>query len=590
MTSPLVPAFAWTVPVAHPVTDATIADARRRGLSARLIRVLSRRGMVDPVSLAARFDAPDTALHDPWLLPDADRAVARIRRAIEQRERVLVLGDFDADGLTGLAVLVLALRHLGLDTEPYVPDRSDEGHGLSMGAIETAAAEGRTLILTADTGSTSHAEIAAASTRGIEVIVTDHHQLHGGLPDAVAVVNPQRADSRYPDRRLSGSGVAFKVAQLLLADRPGGPELALTFADLAAIGSIADVVPMDGENRAIARLGLTRLASGTRPGLAALLTSAGVAPERVSPETVSFALAPRINALGRVGHALDAARLLLADDTAEIERLVTVIEAANLERRALMNAALEEARAALGPDDGAPVLVVAGPWAPGVVGLVAGRLADRMGRPAVVFSTLVDPWRGSARSAAGFDLAAAFSANAELFERFGGHAAAAGCHLRAERIDAFRVAMTRAVTEARPEGPARPTLALDLAVSAGSVDHVLLAELRPLDGAGDEPPLLGITGLTVTRVRAATGGHTQLTLRRGMDVLDGICFGRTDLVDMVHEGDAVDVAGRLRSRRFQGLETLQIEVEDVAPAGHLRAIWRERDAAPVTISTPVAVA
>ncbi len=586
----LVPAYAWTVPVARPVSEATIADARRRGLSARLIRVLSRRGDVDPASLAARFDAPDTALHDPHLLPDADRALARVRLAIERDERVLVLGDFDADGLTGLAVLVLTLRRLGLDTEPYVPDRSGEGHGLSMAAIHAAAADGRTLILTADTGSTSHAEIDAATARGIDVIVTDHHQLHGGIPGAAAVVNPQRPDSRYPDRRLSGSGVAFKVAQLLLADAPGGPDAALGMVDLAAIGSIADVVPMEGENRAIARLGLARLANGARPGLAALLVSAGVTPERISPETVSFALAPRINALGRVGHALDAARLLLADDPDEIARLVTVIEAANLERRALMHAALGEARAALGPDDGVPVLVVAGPWAAGVVGLVAGRLADRMGRPAIVFSTLVEPWRGSARSAGGFDLAAAFGANAELFERFGGHAAAAGCHLRPERLEDFRAAMTRAVMAARPEGPERPTLALDLAVSAAAVDHLLLAELRPLDGAGDEPPRLGISGLTVARVRATTGGHTQLTLRRGMDVLDGICFGRSDLVAMIREGDAIDLAGRLRSRTFQGLETLQLEVEDVAPAGHLRALWREREGAVLPVGSSVVVA
>ena len=423
------PRFHWTLPTPWPVSPETIQAARDRGLSARLIRVLSRRGPIDPIGIAARFDEPSGALLDPRLLPDADRALGRIRRAVADHERALVLGDFDADGLTGLAILVLALRHLGIDAEPYVPHRSEEGHGLSMAAVEVAAADGRTLILTADTGSTSHAEIAAARARGISVIVTDHHQLPGGLPDADAVVNPHRADSRYPDDRLSGSGVAFKVAQLLLADEPDGAAYALGLADLAAIGAIADVVPLEGENRAIARIGLAALAAGTRPGLAALLTSAGVAPDRVSPERVSFSLAPRINALGRVGHALDAARLLLAEDPAEIERLVVLIEAANLERRELMTTALDEARAALGPDDGAPMTIVAGAWPAGVIGLVAGRLADQLGRPAIVFSTLAEPWRGSARSAGGLDLGAAFAAHAELFERFGGHAAAAGCHL-----------------------------------------------------------------------------------------------------------------------------------------------------------------
>jgi len=594
------PRFHWTLPRPWPLSAETIAAARARGLSARLVRVLSRRGPVDPAGIAARFDEPAGTLLDPRLLPDADRALARVRRAVADRERVLVLGDFDADGLTGLAILVLALRRLGLDVAPYVPDRAEEGHGLSMGAVDAAVADGRTLLLTADTGSTSHAEIAAARGRGVSVIVTDHHQLPGGPPEAAdAVVNPHRADSRYPDRRLSGAGVAFKVAQLLLADEPGGAAFSLGLADLAAIGSIADVVPLEGENRAIARLGLAALAAGTRPGLAALLASAGVAPERVTPERVSFAIAPRINALGRVGHALDAARLLLADDPAEIERLVGVIEAANSERRGLMATALDEARAMVGPDPTGAMTIVAGPWPPGIVGLVAGRLADQVGRPAVVFSTLAEPWRGSARSAGDVDLGATFTAHAELFERFGGHAAAAGCHLAPERYDAFRVAMQTPVVGVAGPAPAdesvavgRRALSLDLAVSAGSVDHLLLADLLPLDGAGDEPPVLGITGLSVARVRLANGGHTQLTLRKGTEVLDAICFGRADLAEALHEGDAIDVAARVMSRSFGGYETLQLEVRDVASPGLVSRLWHASQAADAAlpIDPPLAVA
>jgi single-stranded-DNA-specific exonuclease len=595
------PRFHWTLPRPWPITQETIEAARARGLSARAVRVLSRRGPIDPAGIAARLDEPSGALLDPRLLPDADRALARVHQAIRDRERVLVLGDFDADGLTGLAILVLALRRLGLDVAPYVPDRAEEGHGLSMGAVALAAAEGRTLLLTADTGSTSHAEIAVARERGVSVIVTDHHQLPGGPPDAAAVVNPHRADSRYPDRRLSGAGVAFKVAQLLLAAEPDGPPFALGLADLAAIGSIADVVPLEGENRAIARIGLAALAAGSRPGLAALLTSAGVPPERVTPERVSYAIAPRINALGRVGHALDAARLLLADDPDEIARLVGVIEAANTERRGLMTTALDEARAMLGPDDDESVTIVAGPWPPGIVGLVAGRLADQRGRPAIVFSTLAEPWRGSARSAGDVDLGAAFAAHAELFERFGGHAAAAGCHLAPDRYEAFCAAM-RALPLATPgsssqdaaTGPRRRTLALDLAVSAGSVDHLLLADLLPLDGAGDEPPVLGIAGLSVARIRLANGGHTQLTLRKGTEVLDAICFGRADLAETLHEGDPVDLAARLTSRSFGGFETLQLEVRDVAPTGHLSRLWNASKARPEGAgegaSEPLAVA
>ncbi len=305
----------------------------------------------------------------------------------------------------------------------------------------------------------------------------------------------------------------------------------------------------------------------------------------MSPETISFALAPRINALGRVGHALDAALLLLEDDPDRIAELVARMEAANIERRGLMTAALAEAREALGPDDGSPITIVAGPWAPGVVGLVAGRLADQLGRPAVVFSTTVDPWRGSARSAGGFDLGAAFAANSALFERHGGHAAAAGCHLDPARYEEFRTAMLACFTDERVAPDQRPTLVLDLVTSAASVDHVLLAELMPLDGVGDEPPLLGIAGLSVSRVRNTNGGHTQLTLRKGVEVLDGICFGRSDLTGVIAEGDVVDVVARLGSRTFGGLETLQLEVRDIAPAGHLAAI-RAASTGPDAGSTP----
>ena len=232
----------------------------------------------------ARFLGPaEDGLNDPHLLPDADRLVERIRRAVDGDERVMVFGDFDADGLTGLAQLVLAFRRLGLDTVPYVPSRLEEGHGLSTAAVETAARDGIALIVTVDTGSTSVAEVADAAARGIDVIITDHHHLPDVLPAAVAIVNPQRADAAYPDRRLSGSGVAFTVARLLLGELAGAEAEARELADLATIGTVSDVVPVLGENRSIARLGLERMRTAPRPGIAALLAKAGVAPGRGGP-------------------------------------------------------------------------------------------------------------------------------------------------------------------------------------------------------------------------------------------------------------------------------------------------------------------
>jgi len=567
----LTPHYHWIIPEAHPISEATVADAKRRGLSARALRVLSRRGAVDPAELASRFDAPEAGLHDPMLLPDAAVVRDRVEVARGAGESVLVLGDFDADGLTGLAILTQALRELGLSVEPYVPHRSTEGHGLSMAAVERARSAGHGLIMTADTGSSSIVEVAAARVSGIDVIITDHHVLGAERPASLALVNAQRPDSRYPDHRLSGAGIAFKVAQLLLDGSSDGRAAALGLADLAAIGSIADVVPIVGENRSIVRLGLARLESAPRPGLAALMASARVEREGVSSDDISFGLAPRINAMGRIGDPSVAAQLLLAPDAETAAPLAAQLETANRQRRELTAVAMAEAREALGSGPAASFIVLGGAWPVGILGLVAGRLAEELGRPALVLSSTLEPWRGSARSAGGFDLAAAFTACSDLFERFGGHPAAAGCHIEAGRVDELRTRL-EAFARARPASDERPSLSIDLVQSADAADYVLLRELAPLEGAGDAPPLVGIAGLAVDRVRAANGGHTQLTLRRGREVVDGICFGRADLAEQLTEGSEIDVVARLASRTFAGLETLQLEISDVAPAGWLRAM------------------
>jgi single-stranded-DNA-specific exonuclease len=569
--APLAPRFGWVVPPPSDLSPETLATASDRGLSPRLMRVLARRGQWSAAELLALVGNPTDALHDPMLLPDAGRFRERVRRAVSQTERVLVFGDFDADGLTGLAILTLALRRLGLDAEPYVPSRLDEGHGLSLPAIERARKEGRTVIVTVDCGTSNVAEVAAAHELGIDVLISDHHAIPVALPESAALVNAHLRASTYPDDRLSGAGIAFKLAQGLLADELLGPEYALGLADLAAVGSVADMVPIAGENRAILRLGLERLAAAARPGLAALLRAAGVDPARVDPEAIGYALAPRINAVGRVGDALVAAQLLLSEDAGDVARLAAELETANLLRRELLAAALLGARAAALEAPPSGVLVLRGAWPVGVVGLVAGRLADEFERPTVVFSTLVEPWRGSARSARGFDLAQAFAGCGDLFERFGGHPAAAGCHLAPERYEAFCERFAAQAPVFVPRTAPRP-LRLDLVVRADSADYVLLRELAPLEAGGEPPAMVGIAGFVVARVRPASGGHTQLTLRRGNEVVDGICFGRADLVDTLAEGAVVDVVARLSSRTFGGREALQLDIRDIGPAGTLRAL------------------
>jgi len=533
------------------------------------MELLAGRGLDTSADLESFFAPTGAGLHDPRLLPDADVFMDRIRRARDGGERVLLFGDFDADGLTGLAILAIALRHLGLTVDPYVPSRLDEGHGLSLRAVAAAVAAGAPVIITVDCGTTSAAEIEAARDAGIDVLVTDHHRVPPQLPPALALVNPQRRDSAYPDSRLAGSGVAFKLAQLLLEAEPGGAEVALGLADLATIGTVADVAPILGENRAIARIGLERIRGRARPGIAALLKRAGIDPARADLETISFAVAPRLNAASRVGEALDAARLLLAEDEAEATLLAESLETSNRSRRDLSKSAIEEARLAVeAAGGGGNAIVIRGDWPVGIVGLVASRLAEDLSRPAVVGANVGSLVRASCRSDGSLDLGATLEACADLFTRFGGHAGAAGFELPADRWGAFRERFEILAAVSVPRDRRR-VARLDLALPAASIDYDLqrdLARLAPC-GPGNPDALVAILGVTVTRVRAATGGHTQLTLRRVVDVVDGIAFDRPDLAESVAEGDRLDVIGRLMSRRFGGLESLQIDIRDVAPSG-----------------------
>jgi single-stranded-DNA-specific exonuclease len=580
----LEPSCRWKIRPAAEVTPALLEAAGRLGISERLVRVLSARGTVSPDDVALFLGPAERGLHDPMLLPDAERVRERIDRAAARHERALVFGDFDADGLTGLAILTIALRVRGVDAAPYVPSRLHEGHGLSSASVERARVEGRTLIVTADCGTSSVSEVDDARRAGIDVLITDHHRLPASVPAATALVNLHRPDSSYPDSGLAGSGVAFKIAQLLLGQES---DESMALADLAAIGTVADVAPLVGENRALVRLGLQALRSASRPGLAALMSAARLNPEAIDVDAIAFQIAPRLNAVGRLGDAIAAARLLLSQDAAECEALAAELESANVARRELLDSCLTEARFEATRIGNAPAVVLAGPWPVGIVGLIAGRLAEEIGVPAVVFSTTTSPWRGSARSANGCDVGAAFSECADLFERYGGHAAAAGCSLAADDFGRF-IERFNALA-GTPPTDRRPELIVDLAIAGPDVDYRLFRELQALapTGAGNPAPLVGIEGLVVTRARALPSGHTQATLRKGFEVLDAIAFDRPDLAEQLAEGTRIDVVARLASRAFGGFESLQLELLDAAPTGHLAGL---RVAPPASVAAAAATA
>lgn len=575
MLAPMIePRYRWLFPEPVRPSPELRAAAGRHDLPLFVAGLLARRGVDTSDALDLFLGPAGGSLNDPRQLPDADRLLARVAEARERGERVQVFGDFDADGLTGLAILVLALRRLGVDVVPYVPSRLEEGHGLSLAAVDAAAASGARLIVTVDTGSTSVAEVAAARARGIDAAITDHHRVPETTPAAVALVNPHRADSRYPDVRLSGAGVAFAVARLLLGELAAAEAAAFDLADLAVIGTVSDVAPVLGENRAIARLGLERIRIAPRPGIAALLEGAHVAAATVDLETIGFVIAPRLNAAGRVGEALDAARLLLAETAPQAVELAARLEAANATRKDLMKTALAEARALAGLDVTAGVrvpppaaIVVRGDWPVGIVGLVAGRLADETGRPSVVGTALGAIVRASCRGDGRLHLAAALASCSDLLLRHGGHAAAAGFEIPADRWAELVERFSALAAQDLPADP-RPPIRVDLALPARYVDYRLLRGLARLDpcGPGNPDPTLAVLGVTVSRVRELTGGHTSLVLRRERDVLDAIAFGRPELATQLVEGDRVDVVARVASRAFGGVESLQLEVRDVAPA------------------------
>lgn len=580
------PRYRWSLkPRVVPGVDLVDA-AVERGFGRVAIALLAGRGVATADDLARFVEPTVDGLHDPALLPDAGRALDRILAARAAGERVTVFGDFDADGLSALAILVATFRRIGLDVVPYVPSRETEGHGLSAASIESAAAAGVRLIVTVDCGSSSGPEIEVARARGIDVIVTDHHRVPAEPPRPVALVNPHRDDATYPDRRLSGAGIALKVAQLVLGAIGDGPA-ALELADLAVIGTVSDLAPLVGENRVIARLGLERLRLGARPGIVALLRRAAIDVATVDVETIAFAIAPRINAAGRVADPVDAARLLIAADETEASELAERLEAANLTRRELTKAAVAGARELVDP--AAPAVIVRGPWSVGVVGLVAARLAEDHGRPAVVGADLGTTIRASCRSGPGVDLAATLEGCSDLLVRHGGHAGAAGFEIRPEHWVAFRDRFSAAVAAVTPE-VAEPSIEADLAIPARLVDYTLARDVARLEpyGPGNPDPLFIVVGLTVGRIRSANGGHTQLVLRRDIDVLDGIAFGRDDLVGSVAEGDRVDVVARIVSRRFGGIESLQLDVRDVAPSGWFEVPRRSPTEAPAPVGAGLA--
>jgi single-stranded-DNA-specific exonuclease len=511
-------------------------------------------------------------------------ATARIARAIEAKETILVHGDYDVDGVTGTTLLVRLFRLLGARVEWHIPNRFTDGYAFGAHSIERARSCGAKLVISVDNGTSSRETIAELASLGIDTIVTDHHEppMDGELPPAVAIVNPKLPTSRYPFRELCGGAVAFKLAWGVCQEITGGQRVRddlrgylVDAMGYVAIATVCDVVPLVDENRILSRYGLRSLAASKHAGVRELLAVAKLSGRELESDDLAFQIGPRINASGRLGSARTAVELLLADDPSEAARLAREIDGLNTERKKLSAALFgEAARAAdaFADVETHPVLVLAGQgWHQGLVGIVAARLVDRFGRPAVVIGLDGDSGRGSARSVAGFSVLDALHGGAEHLERYGGHEQAAGCEVRADAIDALREAVCARAREMLGvpgcQGFAAPPTWIDCEVPFDRVTTELMRELSRLAPFGErnEKPVLLATDLRLAEPPRTVGGegsHLSLRLRRGAHVLKAMFFGAGNRAGELRMGEPLSAVFTPRWNTFRGERTLEIELVD----------------------------
>ncbi|MCB0044703.1 MAG: single-stranded-DNA-specific exonuclease RecJ [Caldilineaceae bacterium] len=549
-----------------------------------LAQALYNRGLHSAAEAAAFLAIDDAVVENPYRLRDMTPAVQRILRAIEQGEVICVYGDFDADGVTSTVLLVKALQAAGARVGPYIPNRVDEGYGLNMEAIDKLARQAR-LMITVDCGIRAVAEVQHAMELGLDVIITDHHSVGAILPPALAVINPRRADCPSRFERLAGVGVAYRLAQAVLraaAQQPWSrlatadvPEIEEELLDLVAIGTVADMMPLQLENRSLVRRGLAQLNRTQRPGLELLMQKAGVSKGHADTAAISFRIAPRINAAGRMAHAKLAYDLLRTDDVAEAYSHAERLETLNQARRELTVKAEAEAEAQIAAqlaDNTRMLLASSRDFQSGIVGLVAGKLTDRFYLPAVVIEEGESESRGSARSIPEVDISAALDQVSHLLVRHGGHQGAAGFTVATERLPEFTIALQETVDAILAKyDELRPELILDATAHLDELNWGLVEQFARLEptGRGNESPVLLIPDVRVREARSVGGGkHLKLILDGGpgQPVMDAIAFGLGDLVHELPQNTLIDVAGELNVNEWNGRRNLQILVKDLRTA------------------------
>ncbi|EIJ78999.1 single-stranded-DNA-specific exonuclease RecJ [Bacillus methanolicus PB1] len=530
--------------------------------------LLVNRG-IDTVESARYFLFPKRqSFHDPYLLKDMDKAVERIRLAIERQEPILIYGDYDADGVSSTSVMMMALRDLGANVEYYIPNRFTEGYGPNEAAFRLAANNGFKLIITVDTGISAIHEANVARELGIDLIITDHHEPGPVLPKALAIIHPKREDSTYPFRELAGVGVAFKLAHALKGNVPEN------LLDIAAIGTIADLVSLKGENRLIAQKGIQQLKITKNIGLQTLIRLSGIEPESIDEETIGFVIAPRLNASGRLESAESAVELLLTEDQHKAEMLAEKIDLLNKERQELVNAMTEEAVIEVEsfyPPEEYQVLVIGKEgWNSGVIGIVASRLVEKFYRPVIVFSFDSEKGlaKGSARSIEGFDLFKNLSACRDILPHFGGHPMAAGMTLYLEEVDELRFRLNALAKEQLTEEDFIPKTNLDGKIELSDISLTAIEQLQMLApyGADNPKPKVLIENVNIAAIRkiGSDQSHLKITLENDGALLDGVGFGMGHLYEHISPFSKLSVIGELAINEWNNIRKPQVLLQDLA--------------------------
>lgn len=553
------------------------AGAARRltkelGVAPLVARILASRELTAPETVRAFYSPGLSQMHDPMQMKGMERAVKRIAQALRMKERILIFGDYDVDGITSTVILMNALRELGGDVDYYIPHRFEEGYGLNIDALEKFAAEGNPLVITVDCGITSVAEAARAKELGLDLIVTDHHEPGDELPGALAIVNPRQPGCPYPFKGLCGAGVAFKLAHALFRehhpDSGKAPESLKALLDLVTLGTVADVVPLQDENRALVNYGLTQLTESDRHGVESLKRHAGFKGGAVTADTVGFLLGPRLNAAGRTEHAFFGVELLMAENRAEADRLAQKLEQFNRERRAIEQDILDEAleMAAEYASERVIVLEQDG-WHQGVLGIVASRIKERFHKPAIMIGVDNDLAKGSARSIEGFDMHAALTHCAGHLVKYGGHKMAAGLTVESVNIGAFREAINAYAHEYMDEESLRPLLWID---AQGSGEDISAQTVEQLDrlapyGAANPKPVIAFEGMALLEPpRILKDRHLKLRLSDGHgNCISALGWGMANRApELENLRGRIRAAGALYLNNWNGQSNVELELKD----------------------------